>query len=141
MTEVLYVDQLTQVPALRDRFTADLDAAGVAGDERDMWVLVFTELVNNSVEHGCMRPGDRVAVRWAAESAAVSAEVADPSPSGLTTQDFDEATCDGFVETGRGAGLFLIRAWVDEVYVNSNEHGTVIRIVKHRAGPGQGTER
>lgn len=152
MEEALSVCELAQVPLLRARFTSSLEAAGVGGDELQGWALTFTEAVNNSVEHGCKNPGDEVAVRWRCDAVAVVVVVRDPGESGMTTQDFDDATCEGFGETGRGAGLFLIRAWADEVHVSSgtDERGnafTETRIERKRepsagrTGDGRGTEQ
>ncbi|MCE9638036.1 MAG: ATP-binding protein [Planctomycetes bacterium] len=152
MDHALSVCELADVPLLRARFMSELGVAGISGDELGGWALAFTELVNNSVEHGCKNPGDVVSVRWTCDESSIVVVVADPGEAGVSGADFDEATCDGFAETGRGAGLFLIRAWVDDVQVRSDETPggaarTEIRIERRREsksdGPqgGRGTEQ
>jgi anti-sigma regulatory factor (Ser/Thr protein kinase) len=138
LDDTAHVTDLAQVPHLRARFTTALQAAGVDGDELQGWALVFTELVNNALEHGCRMPGDIVSVRWWGDPAQVGVQVTETCTNGLTSSDFEGADCDGFAETGRGAGLFLIRAWVDAVDVGPGPHGgTQIRIVRRRAGAEQ----
>jgi anti-sigma regulatory factor (Ser/Thr protein kinase) len=136
------VHELAQVPTLRARFVGCLQRAGLDADEVQGWELIFTELVNNAIEHGCLNSGDVVGVRWRIAADAVSVVVTDPGPSNLTAADFDEASCDAFADTGRGAGLFLIRAWADEISVRHGmQGGTEIEVVKRRAAPQtRGTE-
>lgn len=151
MEQALSVFELAQVPLLRARFMSELDVIGITGDELQGWALAFTEAVNNSVEHGCKNPGDSVAVRWHFDDVTVVVVVRDPGDSGMTADDFDQATCDGFSESGRGAGLFLIRAWADDVQVRTvTEDGatrTETRIERRRdpraagAQGGRGTEQ
>jgi len=137
LDDTVFVNELAQVPDLRARFVNALERSGVDGDELQGWTLVFTELVNNAIEHGCLRPGDLVSVQWETVDSEVAVSVRDPGPCELSVQDFDEATCDGFAETGRGAGLFLIRAFVDRVQVGPGpDGGTEIRVVKTRGAGG-----
>lgn len=133
--------ELAHVPDLRARFGAALARAGVDGDEAQEWALTFTELVNNSVEHGCVRPGDVVSVRWWVSATAVRVRVNDPGACSLTNADFENATCDGFADSGRGAGLFLIRALVDDVAVRSGpDGGTEIEVQRLRGARARRTE-
>lgn len=133
MDEPAYVTELSQVPNLRARFVTDLERSGLDVDEVQGWALVFTELVNNALEHGCRAPGDIVTVRWSPAPSEVAVQVLETCTNGLTKADFECADCDGFAETGRGAGLFLIRAWVDAVDVEPGPHGgTQIRIARRR---------
>lgn len=143
MADDLEVCELPDVPLARTRFAAHLGSVGVGGDELEGWKLAFTELVNNAIEHGCKNPGDTIRVRWWADAADVVVSVTDPSVGSISTADFEEATCDGFEDTGRGAGLFLIRAWADEVTVSAGEAGgTEVRIRRHREGAStEGAER
>ena len=132
------VNRLEQVPPLRERFLASLGAAGVFGDELDGWALAFTELVNNAVEHGLGRAGDVIAVRWTSDIDHVCVAVVESVDNGLTESDFSDADCADFAETGRGAGLFLIRCWAHEVRVQPTDvGGTEIRIIRRRE-PGTG---
>jgi anti-sigma regulatory factor (Ser/Thr protein kinase) len=141
LDHVTFVSDLSQVPDLRARFTADLQGRGVEGDELDGWALCFTEAVNNGVEHGCRCPGDRVCVGWSVDHGQVVVSVANPGDEALCDADFETATIDDFVDSGRGAGLFLIRAWADEVKVRHDGSLTEVRITRRRASaasPGGG---
>jgi anti-sigma regulatory factor (Ser/Thr protein kinase) len=133
-----HLQDLQQVPALRSRFQGDLLAGGLGGDELDGWNLIFTELVNNAIEHGCRSPGDAVGVAWGVSEACVTLAVVEPGECKITERDFDSADADGFAENGRGAGLFLIRAFVDVIRVSPADGGTEIRITRMRAEPGAG---
>lgn len=143
MDDDAHVNDLAQVPNLRARFVSSLEGAGIGGDELHGWALAFTELVNNALEHGCRRAGDTVAVRWWGDRGQVGVAVTETCPDGLTAGDFESADCDAFADTGRGAGLFLIRAFVDEIQVLPAAHGgTEIRIVRRRETAAHGgTER
>lgn len=144
MEAIVFVIGLDEVPALRARFMEDLRTAGVESDEVDGWALAFTELVNNAVEHGCRNPGDRVRVRWTEEHGRIVVNVANPGAPAISEADFDAADCEDFAETGRGAGLFIIRAWVDEVRVHPRGATTEVSISRRRvtpAPPGGGGER
>jgi anti-sigma regulatory factor (Ser/Thr protein kinase) len=143
LEEALTVSELTDVPPARAKFVDSLERWGVVGDELQGWKLIFTELVNNAVEHGCTNAGDTIRIRWWEQDSTVVVAVTDPSVGSISSADFDEATCDGFEDTGRGAGLFLIRAWVDEVKVSPGVGGgTEVRIQRRREPPqGRGSEQ
>ena len=143
MDDTFFVNELGQVPPLRARFVSELTLAGIEGEELEGWALIFTELVNNAIEHGVSNVGDAVAVKWWQDQERVAVSVVDPSESGLTKQDFDDANCDAFADTGRGAGLFLIRAWVHEIDVRRpSAGGTEILIERRREAHEQrGSER
>ena len=128
-------NDLTEVPALRERFHRACDAAGVPEDIRDGQTLVITELVNNAIEHGCCLPTHTVEGWYRISDADIEIEVTDPTGD-LTDEDFKNSDASGFADNGRGAGLFLIKALTDEVSVNrAPQGGTTVRTVKHvRAG-------
>jgi anti-sigma regulatory factor (Ser/Thr protein kinase) len=129
-------NDLAAVPPLRVLFSQACVAAGVADEEREGQTLVFTELVNNAIEHGCTRPTDCVDGWFQITEAAIEIEVTDPS-KGLTNEDFTSSDASGFAETGRGAGLFLIQALTDEISVRrAPAGGTTVCTVKHLHGGG-----
>lgn len=144
MDDFVFISKLAEVPDLRARFVAGLRAAGVAGDELEGWALVLTELVNNAIEHGCLREGDRVRVGWSEVHDRIVVRVSNPGEGCITEEDFDVADCDDFADTGRGAGLFIIRAWADEVRVHAHGATTEVEVSRRRAGTPRepsGTER
>ena len=125
-------NDLSEVPRLRDRFVQSCVAAGVAEEDMQGSMLVFTELVNNAIEHGCKLPEDHVEGWYLITEARIEVEVTDPSEV-LSQEDFSQSDATDFAETGRGAGLFLIQALADEVAVARGPHGgTTVRVIKNR---------
>lgn len=125
-------NDLNEVPPLRARFVRACADAGVADEDMQASTLVFIELVNNSIEHGCKRAEDHVEGWYRITETDIEVEVTDPSEV-LTEDDFTNSDASDFAENGRGAGLFLIHALSDEVLVHASPSGgTTIRIVKHR---------
>ena len=126
-------NDLGEVPDLREHFVRAVGVQGVGGDELDAWKLVFTELVCNAIEHGCAQPGDSVRVRWNVELDHVELEVTDPGDChGNLEELFDRQQSD-FSETGRGAGLILVRHFMDEIEVRPVDGGgTRIRARRDR---------
>ena len=123
-----------EIPRLRATFVEECRAAGVALHELDVWQLVFTEMVQNSLEHGCISPEDTVEVSFSITPTMVELCVTDPGRGGVSQDDVEAANCEGFQETGRGAGLFLIREFTDEFHIRPCEgRGTQIHVVKYRA--------
>lgn len=138
MDHVAHVTDLHEVPALRDVFEVHLGVRGLDGEVVQGWGLIFTELVNNAVEHGRRGVLDPVRIGWEIRDEDVALVVVEPGECPLTEKDFDQADAADFAEEGRGAGLFLIRAFVDEIRVQPLvEGGTEIRIVR-RIDPQQG---
>jgi anti-sigma regulatory factor (Ser/Thr protein kinase) len=128
-------NDIQAVPDHRERFVEWLALNGVGGDELNALRLIFDELVNNSVEHGCQNPGDEVAVETRVNESMVEVSVRDPGDGELTADIFPCGPNGQFEESGRGAGLILVRAFTDEIYVERiPAGGTRIRAVKYRAG-------
>ena len=98
---------------------------------------VFTELVNHSIEHGCSCPEDYVEGLYRIGSDEVEVEVTDPGET-LTPESFDASQAADFSETGRGAGLYLIREFSDSVDVRpAPGGGTTIRVLRRRSQEGR----
>ena len=124
-------NDLTEVPALREKFNRACASSGVPQDIWEGQSLVITELVNNAIEHGCCLPTHTVECSFRITADDILIEVTDPSGD-LTQEDFDNADAAGFADSGRGAGLFLIKQLTDDVNVQSGPNGgTTIRTVKH----------
>jgi anti-sigma regulatory factor (Ser/Thr protein kinase) len=97
--------------------------------------LIFDELVNNSIEHGCRSPDDEVAVESRVTFEAVELRVIDPGEGVLSAESFPSTPNGVFTETGRGAGLLLVRTFTDEIRVEEAvSGGTLITAVKYRVG-------
>lgn len=125
-------NDLSEVPSLRDLFVQACVSAGVDQDEMQGQMLVFTELVNNAIEHGCTRPSDCVEGWYRITPTEIVVEITDPSEV-LTNEDFENCDASNFAEQGRGAGLFLVRALTDEINVRPGPNGgTTVRVTKIR---------
>jgi len=126
-------NDLGEVPRLRELFVRDVTSDGVGGEELDAWMLVFTELVCNAIEHGCAGPGDSVRVRWGVVSEVVELEVTDPGDCHGSLEELFAREETDFSETGRGAGLILVRHFMDEIDVSPVDGGgTRIRARRFR---------
>jgi anti-sigma regulatory factor (Ser/Thr protein kinase) len=126
------LNDLTEVPPLRERFARACDVCGVFEEDKQAMMLAFTELVNNAIEHGCRSPDDCVEGWYRITESDIEIEVSDRGEA-LSAEDFANSDPTDFAETGRGAGLFLIQAVTDEIRVTPAEAGgTTVRIVKHR---------
>jgi anti-sigma regulatory factor (Ser/Thr protein kinase) len=126
------LSDLNQVPGLREQFRECCLAEGVDEEDLQGTALVLTELVNNAIEHGCRGPADAVEGWYLITPTEIRIEVTDPGEV-LTTDDFSSSDADGFAETGRGAGLFLVQALSDEVQVErASVGGTTVRVRKSR---------
>ncbi len=125
-------NDLNEVPALRDLFARACGDAGVAEEEMQKGMLLLTELLNNSIEHGCKSPSDCVEGWYRITSSEIVVEVTDPGEV-LTAQDFKDSDPADFAETGRGAGMFLVQALSDELDVSrAAAGGTTVRILMRR---------
>ena len=126
-------NDLQAVPIARERFVRWWGDQGVGGEELCAWQLIFDELVNNSIEHGCKTPEDEVSVESRVSEEKVELCVVDPAEGALTEASFPTEPNGAFHDLGRGAGLVLIRAFTDEIHVGPAENGgTLIRAVKYR---------
>jgi anti-sigma regulatory factor (Ser/Thr protein kinase) len=126
------VNDLAEVPPLRERFAGDCDLCGVLEEDKQAMMLAFTELVNNAIEHGCCAPDDYVEGWYSITKNDIEIEVSDRGEV-LSEEDFKNSDPTDFAETGRGAGLFLIQAVTDEIRVSPGASGgTTVRVIKHR---------
>ncbi len=126
-------NDLGEVQLLRERFVAACGRDGVAGETLEAWKLVFTELVCNAIEHGCACDGDSVRVRWVIVSRHIELEVTYPGDCHGNLEELFEREETNFSETGRGAGLILVRHFMDEIEVRPVDGGgTRIRALRYR---------
>jgi anti-sigma regulatory factor (Ser/Thr protein kinase) len=130
---------LGEVKGLRVLFARALTVEGVQGEELEIWKLLFTELVQNAIEHGCTGGGDAIVVQYKVTAEEVVLRTIDPSEGRIAAEDVHSADGGGFLESGRGAGLFLLKAYSDEVAVQRAPHGgTMVRVTRKRGGAGSG---
>jgi two-component sensor histidine kinase len=65
------------VSLARHAFADDVTAVGVTADERDIAMLVLSELVSNAIKHAAPLPGGEVRVRWAIAADVLHIEITD----------------------------------------------------------------
>ena len=129
-------NDLAEVPRARERFEEDLTSALIAGDELEAWKLVFTELLCNAIEHGCEGPGQSVQIHYSVTRELVDLTISDPGDCEPNLESLFDRTETDFSETGRGAGLILIRHFTDEISVRPGEAGgTIVYVKRLRRGP------
>ncbi len=112
--------------------------AGIPELPRDELGLAFTEMCNNSIEHGCKVDNQElsgITVRMSLEDETVELLVRDPGTGEWSAEDLSQALSkpNTAPESGseRGMGLYLVRSLMDQVDVTDDgELGTVVRAVK-----------
>jgi len=109
--------------------------AEYAEDETDSIALVVTEILNNSIEHGCRSVEDEVVVTMFVTQERFQFEVLDSGKGGssFAATALDKAGQMPDLEEPRGRGLFLIKTYMDEMFVNYDPaRGTRLRVSKTR---------
>ena len=134
-------NRLEEMRAIRALLGATCEAHGVDEEAAQEILLAVTEIVNNSIEHVKGRGADgyhEVDLRFGIGGGCAVGTILDEGTGGIVQKDFEEAATPT-LENDRGRGLFLIRAYVDELLVREIPGvGTEIRFVKHLRG---GAER
>ncbi|MEH1012837.1 ATP-binding protein [Micromonospora sp. CPCC 206060] len=123
------VDPLIAVAFDRDRVTGlrhDVagcaQAAGLAGERLDDFVLAVNELITNAVRHG----GGQGRLRLWRQPGMLCCEVTDAGP-GITPARLDDESRPAPDSTG-GWGLWLTRQLSDEMTIDTGPTGTTVRI-------------
>lgn len=103
---------------------------GFAGEALDGIVLAFSEAVTNAILHGTRGSHRWVNVHVTMQGDDLVLEVADHGP-GFQPSGLRLPAPDDMRETGRG--LFLMRAFMDDVQWHGSPSGTTVRMSKRRA--------
>jgi len=130
------LDLLSSVRAL---VGSTCELHGVEGDAREELLLAVSELVNNAIEH-VRGKGDggfhEVSLRFGIAAGRAVGAVVDEGEGGIAQGSFDGAGMPA-LDDDRGRGLFLIKAYVDDVRVTAIPGvGTEIRFEKRVGGGG-----
>ena len=130
-------NRLEQMRPLRALLAATCEGHGVDEEATQEILLAASEIVNNSIEHVKGRGADgyhEVDFRFGIGGGSVVGTILDEGTGGIGQKDFETAVTPT-LENDRGRGLFLIRAYVDELLVREIPGiGTEIRFVKHLRG-------
>lgn len=134
-------NRLVQMRAVRALLASTCESHEVDEETTQEILLAASEIVNNSIEHVKGRgPGGyhEVDFRFGIGGGSAVGTVLDEGTGGIAQSDFDGSVTPT-LENDRGRGLYLIRAYVDELSVREIPGvGTEIRFVKHLRG---GAER
>ena len=104
-------------------------------EEADSIALVATEILNNSIEHGCMSEDDQVEVSLVVTREVFRFEVLDAGKGGSEFAEAaeEQATHMPDIDEPRGRGLYLINNFMDELDVTYDpKRGTSFRVAKMR---------
>jgi len=130
-------NRLNLMRSVRALLASTCEIHGVDEDATQEILLAVSEIVNNSIEHVKGRGEDgyhEVDFRFGIGAGSAVGTVLDEGTGGIVQKDF-EGTATPSLENDRGRGLFLIRAYVDELEVREIPGiGTEIRFVKHLRG-------
>jgi serine/threonine-protein kinase RsbW len=111
-----------QVTELRHAVATCAEAAGLAGQRLDDFVLAANELITNAVRHG----GGRGWLRLWRERGTVHCEVSDTG-EGIAPDLLRDRNRPA-PDTAGGWGLWLVRQLSDEMIVQTGTAGTTVRI-------------
>lgn len=105
--------ELQHVEEVRSDFVAYLKSVGLNEDDVASWKLVFTEILNNAILHGCRCSPDKyIAILWSNNDLSVSLRVSDPGggplPEAIQNPSLPK---DPYAVSGRG--LFIVYQFVD----------------------------
>jgi serine/threonine-protein kinase RsbW len=128
---------LEAVPGARRTCAKWLQGAGADARALEEFGLVFTEICNNAVEHGGATPKKPLRVRGSIVGGTLVLEVLEGGGERAEGLDLaaSRAVTPPAPEDERGRGLFLIRAFVDELRIDRTRDGHLrIRLRKSIRG-------
>ena len=135
-------NRLELMKPIRDLIAATCHSHGVDEEIRQELLLAVSEIVNNSIEHvrGRGEGGyHEVEVTFGVGPEEIVGRIRDEGEGGISEADFDGAIVPS-LDSDRGRGLLLIKAYVDELHVsNVKGGGTEILFRKRRAAAGGGS--
>ncbi|MGH8892618.1 MAG: ATP-binding protein [Actinomycetes bacterium] len=119
----------TGVGIARHALADQLDAAGVAPDDRDDAMLVLSELVSNAVKHAAPLPSGEITVRWQVADDLLHIEITDGGGAGTRPT----ASMAALSALG-GRGLDIVRTVSTQWGVTEAEDGVTVwaEVPRHR---------
>jgi len=105
--------------------------AGFAEDEQYQVAMAVREAAVNAVLHGnAYDPGKRFMVAYETTGEALVITITDQG-KGLDPGNIPDPLAPENLMKGSGRGIFLIRAFMDEVKIRNTNPGTEITLIKH----------
>jgi len=130
LTEFRIPADVSHLKDIRTEYVDFLLSLGMNDKQKEAWKLVFSEAVNNAIEHGSQSdPEKTVWVKWWVADTTVWLEVQDEGqgpPEEKTAHP--QLPEDPFAESGRG--LFIIHEFADTYEHWRNDQGYIARIAK-----------
>ena len=124
------LESVDQVERTAEDFAA---RAGFDGDAVPNIAMAVREAAVNAVLHGnAYDPKKHITVSFEANSDALVIRIADQGP-GLDPTTIPDPLAPENILRGSGRGIFLIRAFMDEVHFRQLHPGTELTLIKHRA--------
>ena len=115
------------------------EKAGFDEDESAHIAMAAREAGVNAVMHGNgYDPEKRVSVSFETTTESLTIRVADQGP-GLDPDTIPDPLAPENILRGSGRGIFLIRAFMDEVHFRQTHPGTELTLIKHRTPAPSGT--
>jgi serine phosphatase RsbU (regulator of sigma subunit)/anti-sigma regulatory factor (Ser/Thr protein kinase) len=114
ITRISLQSEFGAIAPVRLAFIDFLLTLGINDEEKEGWKLVFTELLNNAIEHGCAgRTTDTIQVEWYQTRNQVKVSIHQPG-TGPTDEQLQSPQLpdDPLAEGGRG--LYIIRSFIDD---------------------------
>jgi serine/threonine-protein kinase RsbW len=107
--------------------------AGFDPDTVPNIVMAVREAAINAVMHGnSYNPTKRITASFETTSDALTVRISDQGP-GLDPSSLPDPLAPQNLLRGSGRGIFLIRAFMDEVHFRQLHPGTELTLIKHRA--------
>jgi serine/threonine-protein kinase RsbW len=124
------LESVDQVERTAEDFAA---RAGFDEDTLPNIAMAVREAAVNAVFHGnAYDPKKHITVSFEANSDSLVIRVADQGP-GLDPTTIPDPLAPENILRGSGRGIFLIRAFMDEVHFRQLHPGTELTLIKHRA--------
>jgi serine/threonine-protein kinase RsbW len=124
------LESVDQVERTAEDFAA---RAGFDEDAVPNIAMAVREAAVNAVLHGnAYDPKKHITVSFEANSDALVIRIADQGP-GLDPTTIPDPLAPENILRGSGRGIFLIRAFMDEVHFRQLHPGTELTLIKHRA--------
>ena len=127
------IESVAEVEAAAEKLAAE---AGLDEDECFHVAMAAREAAVNAVLHGNeYDPAKQIAASFENTGAALVITIADQG-KGLDPETLPDPLAPENLLRGSGRGIFLIRAFMDEVHFRQLHPGTELTLVKHLAATG-----
>lgn len=130
------LDSVTKIEQTAEQYA---ERAGFDEDTAGHIAMAVREAAVNAVMHGnAYDPQKQVSVLFETTADSLIMRVADQGP-GLDPETIPDPLAPENILRGSGRGIFLIRAFMDEVHFRQLHPGTELTLIKHRTPAQPGT--